>query len=127
MIDVFKAYNDNYGHLAGDDCLRKVVETLHQSLKRPGDLVARYGGEEFIIVLPGTDQAGAQIVAEYLRKKVEDLNISHEYSSVNDRVTISLGVATRAPEADMEKEKLIVHADEALYRAKQDGRNRVSV
>jgi len=126
-IDVFKAFNDNYGHLAGDECLRQIASVLQQSLKRPGDLAARYGGEEFVIVLPGTDQAGAQIVAEELRKKVEEKNIPHEFSPVSDKVTISLGVAAGVPHAGLERDALISRADKAMYRAKQEGRNQVKV
>ncbi len=126
-IDLFKAFNDHYGHLAGDECLKKVARALVQVVKRPGDLVARYGGEEFIIVLPGTDQAGALVVAEELRQAVTDLNIRHAYSRVSDRITVSLGVATRIPKAVDEREKLIASADQAMYRAKQESRNRVCV
>lgn len=126
-IDLFKAFNDHYGHLAGDECLIKVAQALQQAVKRPGDLVARYGGEEFIIVLPGTDQAGALVVAEELRQAVADLNIRHAYSRVSDRITVSLGVATRIPKAVDKKEKLVACADQAMYRAKQENRNRVCV
>ncbi len=126
-IDVFKNYNDNYGHQAGDECLRKVAARMQLLLKRPGDLVARYGGEEFAAVLPETDLTGAVRVAEKIRTAVEALAITHAYSIVSDRVTISLGVAATIPTYDGCCEELIKKADQALYRAKQRGRNRVCV
>lgn len=124
-IDVFKAYNDNYGHLAGDDCLRQVAQVLQQGSKRPGDLTARYGGEEFTVVLPETSLPGAAALAEELRAQVEGLKIAHAYSSVSDVVTISLGVATAVPDDSLPAETLLDCADKALYQAKQKGRNRV--
>ncbi|MEW5920281.1 MAG: diguanylate cyclase [Bacillota bacterium] len=126
-IDVFKAYNDNYGHLAGDDCLKQVAQALQRGLKRPGDLAARYGGEEFTVVLPETASDGAAALAEELRSLIEGLNIPHAYSSVKDVVTISLGVATIVPEDAMSCKTLIERADKALYHAKQRGRNQVRV
>ena len=124
-IDVFKSYNDNYGHQAGDECLRKVAARMQLLFKRPGDLVARYGGEEFAAVLPETDLTGAIRVAEKIRNAVEALAIAHAYSIVSKWVTISLGVATAIPTSDSCCEELIKKADQALYRAKQRGRNRV--
>lgn len=126
-IDFFKAYNDTYGHLGGDDCLKQVAKALTGTLSRPRDLVARYGGEEFVVVLPGTHAKGAAFVAETLRTKVEALNIPHIHSPVNDRVTISLGVATVIPSRNSSPEMLIAAADQALYQAKQEGRNRIHI
>lgn len=126
-IDVFKAFNDNYGHLEGDDCLKKVARTLRDGLKRPGDLAARYGGEEFVALLPETNSKGAFEVAEDLRSRVEGLSIPHAYSSVSGSVTISLGVASIVPDMRISMDTLIKSADRALYRAKQKGRNRVEV
>ena len=124
-IDYFKLYNDNYGHLNGDICLKKVAETLRDTLKRPGDLVARYGGEEFAVILPETDLEGASVVAEKLRAGVEALGIEHEKSEASNYLTISLGVATAIPTADNTASKLVDLADRTLYRAKREGRNRV--
>lgn len=126
-IDVFKAFNDNYGHLAGDECLKKVAKTLQKGLKRPGDLAARYGGEEFAVVLPETNTGGAASLAEELRRRVEKLKIPHAYSPVMDVVTVSLGVATVIPKKDLLPETLIELADKALYRAKEKGRNRFEI
>lgn len=124
-IDFFKAYNDHYGHLQGDECLKKVAAALKESIKRTSDLVARYGGEEFVVVLPNTDATGAANIAETLRLNVENLEILHLYSSVTPKVTISLGVAIEYACPDYLPKQLIQAADNALYQAKENGRNRV--
>lgn len=130
-IDFFKAFNDHYGHLAGDDCLRNVAGILSRSLRRPMDVLARYGGEEFAIILPNTDLPGAVIVAECLRKAVETLGIPHACSP-HGRVTASFGVAAIHPCAGAplapdcpEPEALFSLADQKLYQAKAAGRNAV--
>ena len=124
-VDFFKAYNDYYGHQAGDECLKNIALLLDEALARSGDMLARYGGEEFMIILPGTDIKGTAAVAEKLRKKVESAAIPHESSTINDYVTISLGIAAMIPSVRKSKESLIGAADEALYKAKRNGRNRV--
>lgn len=124
-IDHFKAYNDNYGHQAGDNCLMLVAKTLNQQLRRPTDLVSRYGGEEFLLILPDTDAAGAAQVAEQLRSAVEALDIKHGYSTTGTVITISVGTATMIPEGKDQTEQLVGEADIALYRAKRMGRNQV--
>lgn len=126
-IDFFKRYNDCYGHLAGDECLRKVGMSLKDSLQRAGDLVARYGGEEFIIVLPLTSETDAVKVAERVRRNINALMVAHEMSEVSEYVTVSVGVATAIPDKDMVSASLIAKADEALYQAKKKGRNLVIV
>jgi diguanylate cyclase (GGDEF)-like protein len=123
-VDHFKAYNDIYGHLRGDDSLTRIAELATQLVSRPADLVARYGGEEFICVMPETDVAGALVVAEKLRSAVEELGIEHEGSDAGSFVTISAGVAGTIPEHDAPPSALIFKADQALYRAKRAGRNR---
>ncbi|WP_319936598.1 GGDEF domain-containing protein, partial [Lichenihabitans sp. Uapishka_5] len=126
-VDRFKAYNDRYGHQEGDACLRAVATTLQDSIRRPGDLVARYGGEEFVIVLPGTDEAGAAQVAERVRVAVEGLALAHDGNMpCGSVVTVSLGCATTRPaEADGETTGLVATADTRLYEAKRLGRNRI--
>lgn len=126
-IDFFKRYNDYYGHLAGDDCLRKVGSALKNSLKRPGDLVARYGGEEFVIILPGTSQEDATLVGEKVRRNIESLKVVHNMSEVSEYVTVSVGVAAVRPVLNITPASLIAAADGALYHAKRQGRNRVIV
>src|SRR5262245_24604180 len=126
-IDFFKKYNDTYGHEAGDDILKKVAGALAITLNRPADLVARYGGEEFVVVLPGTESDGAALLAERLRTAVAGLEIAHAGSQVGSHVTISLGVATVVPERGTAPDALVAAADQALYQAKHDGRNRVRV
>lgn len=126
-IDFFKAYNDAFGHLAGDDCLRKVAVKLKEKANRPSDLVARYGGEEFAVVLPNTDIRGAEAVAESLRAGIEALAISHPSSSISAFVTISLGVTTSPGNVCPEANLIFGRADCALYKAKQNGRNRVEI
>ncbi len=126
-IDHFKKFNDGYGHQGGDDCLRRVAQVLATTVKRPSDLVARYGGEEFGVVMPDTDHVGAANIAEALLSAVDSMNIAHEFSTTNDHVTISLGVATMPPNGITAPEELISKADEALYFAKESGRNRFHV
>ncbi len=129
MIDVdhFKQFNDHYGHGAGDDCLRRVARVIGETGNRPGDLGARYGGEEFICVLQNTNATGAFFVAEQLRSAVAGLAVPHAYSSVGPVVTVSIGVATLIPDHRHTVKRLRELADEALYAAKEAGRNRVSV
>ena len=124
-IDYFKNYNDHYGHLAGDECLRQVAQAVANCLQREEDLAARYGGEEFAVILPNTDGAGALEVAEKIRKAVENLLIPHEKSLAKSVVTLSLGACSLIPESGSEMNSIIKSADEALYKAKQTGRNRV--
>ena len=124
-VDFFKPYNDHYGHQAGDDCLRQVARALQTACRRPADLVARYGGEEFVLVLPETALSGAQKVAEMARKAVLDCAIPHARAAASACVTISAGVSAAAPEKEATPEQLLAAADEALYRAKSLGRNRV--
>ncbi len=124
-IDFFKLFNDTYGHQGGDDCLKRVAKTLDESVSRETDMVARYGGEEFAAILPETGVKGALVVAEEMRANIEKQNISHESSKVADYVTISVGVATWVPERYSKSDELIALADQALYAAKEIGRNRV--
>jgi diguanylate cyclase (GGDEF)-like protein len=122
-IDNFKKYNDHYGHIQGDDCLRKVARCIQNSLKRPVDFCARYGGEEFVVVLPNSSLDGAMTVAERIRENVQSLKIEHEGSTTGGMITLSLGIANnRAVGADSD-EQLIQCADQALYAAKKSGRN----
>jgi diguanylate cyclase (GGDEF)-like protein len=118
-IDDFKAYNDNYGHLQGDSCLKAIADVLSSTIKRSVDLVARYGGEEFVIILADTDSAGAAVMAEQLRVAVEALAIHHGFSQTAGVVTISIGFATVHTPA-VSFDTLIDQADQALYMAKRD-------
>jgi diguanylate cyclase (GGDEF)-like protein len=124
-IDDFKAYNDTYGHQEGDECLRLVAQACGSAALRPGDLPFRYGGEEFALILSETDAEGAVLVAERIRVAIENLNIEHSGNPREGKVTASFGVATADSNNRMSKEELLRSADEALYRAKQAGRNRV--
>ncbi len=124
-VDHFKQYNDNYGHLAGDDCLKQIASTLESQLKRPTDLVARYGGEEFVSILPDTDNEGALHIAKQFLESISELKIPHSHSSAADHVTISIGVATIKPSDSVSKEEFINAADSSLYEAKRGGRNQV--
>lgn len=124
-VDFFKRFNDGYGHQAGDYCLQRVAQGISAAVNREQDLVARYGGEEFAVVLPDTDLAGAQLLAEKIQQFIRNLKIFHAYSEINPFVTLSIGVACVYPEREPEPKKLIAAADAALYKAKQSGRNRV--
>jgi diguanylate cyclase (GGDEF)-like protein len=122
-IDCFKALNDFYGHVQGDQCLRCVALRIEESLNRPADLVARYGGEEFAVILPGADMEGGFLKAEEIRHAVFSLGIPNESSIVDKVVTVSIGVSTGIQGENVSAEDLITKADEALYRAKLNGRN----
>jgi diguanylate cyclase (GGDEF)-like protein len=122
-IDYFKNYNDCYGHLEGDDCLRKVAQSLYEALLRPTDIVARYGGEEFTVILPNTGSEGAEKVAKRMMDSVARLDIVHKTSSVAETVTISIGVSSILPTRKIAVTSLLDRADKALYQAKEEGRN----
>ncbi len=124
-IDFFKFYNDHYGHQGGDDCLKKVAKRLAATINREADFLARYGGEEFSAVLPDTDLHGAVKVAEEMRQSIKSLQIEHAKSKIADTVSISIGAASIVPQKDTEPEVLIAAADQALYKAKEEGRDRV--
>ena len=122
-IDYFKPYNDNYGHGRGDETLKKVAFALQSTLKRPTDLVARYGGEEFVVLLKNINEEDTKQVAQNLLQAVRDLRIVHEYSTVEEFVTVSMGIAYKTPHSKIEKVNLLLCADEKLYEVKRNGRN----
>ena len=124
-IDYFRNFNEKYLYMAGDDCLRRVAKALAASVRRSGDFVARYGGEEFAAVLPGTDASGARSVGENMRNNIESLNIPNALSSVMNCVTVSVGTASISPSRNLSANVLIRGADDSLYQAKKEGRNRV--
>jgi len=124
-IDFFKPYNDFYGHLGGDDCLRQVAGAIARSAKRAGDLAARYGGEEFAVVLPNTSAEGANIVARKICDGIASLKLPHARSSIGPYVTLSCGIATAIPSSEESPDTLIRSADSALYQAKTEGKNRI--
>jgi len=125
-IDFFKEYNDSFGHLAGDQCLRDVARVLlKETARRPRDLVSRYGGEEFVILLPETDGKAAQVIAEQLRNAVQATRIAHPRSKAAGHVTVSLGVSSTIPKDGDEARGFLNAVDRLLYKAKEHGRNRV--
>ena len=126
-VDDFKAYNDHYGHQAGDICLQKIAIIIKECVHRPQDLCARYGGEEFIILLPNTSRESALQLAEKIRNNVELENIPHAYSRASSHVTISIGVVSMIPQAGLNQNILVEMADKALYNAKNLGRNQIQV
>lgn len=118
-VDHFKLYNDFYGHVAGDHCLKKVALAIKRALKRPVDFCARYGGEEFIVLLPDTDLNGGQVVGEVIRNELAGDEIKHEKSKVAEIVTLSMGVSACTPDLEINPYELVKCADEALYEAKR--------
>jgi diguanylate cyclase (GGDEF)-like protein len=124
-IDFFKAYNDHYGHLAGDECLRKLAFEISEICRRPGDLFARYGGEEFVVLLPETDSRGAIGLAKTIQEKIKSIRIPHAYSQISGCITVSMGVATIIPGDNQTPADLINSADNLLYAAKENGRNQI--
>ncbi|MCH8539096.1 MAG: GGDEF domain-containing protein, partial [Alkalimonas sp.] len=127
MIDIehFKEFNDHYGHAAGDKVLHQVATTLQHSLRRPNDFIARYGGEEFVILLPDSDEAGSRQVIQHCLTAVEQLQLSHGYSPVSDYITLSAGGISCSASQDKEPGEVLKRADEMLYQAKQQGKNRL--
>ncbi|MDX2232820.1 MAG: diguanylate cyclase [Leptolyngbyaceae cyanobacterium bins.349] len=125
-VDFFKRYNDTYGHQAGDECLQTVAQTLQRSLKRPADVCARYGGEEFVILLPNTALDGAMHVANLIHQDLAHLHLPHTQSQYQ-RITLSIGIAAVIPRAERSRSDIIHQADQALYAAKSQGRNRTAI
>jgi diguanylate cyclase (GGDEF)-like protein len=122
-LDNFKQYNDNYGHVNGDVVLQEIAKSMASGLFRPEDFVGRIGGEEFIAVLPNTDTEGACNIAQRILEAVSNASIEHLYSTVDKKVTVSLGISTIIPNVEITQKQLIVAADEALYQAKDAGKN----
>jgi len=125
-IDHFKLYNDHYGHGAGDACLSDVARVIKSQVTRHSDMAARYGGEEFLLILPETEEAGAVALAEQVRAALDNRALPHAASKVCDHVTLSLGAASQIPDGETSVSALLERADQALYRAKTGGRNRVA-
>src|SRR5450830_782918 len=124
-VDFFKKYNDCYGHLAGDDCLRKIASHMLAVINRPGDVAARYGGEEFVVMLPNTDASGARLVGERLLYNLSQAAIPHAQNVPSGHVTLSIGVSAMVPGAGSNTTMLALAADKALYEAKEHGRNQI--
>ncbi|WP_163833666.1 diguanylate cyclase domain-containing protein [Spartinivicinus ruber] len=124
-IDYFKRYNDSQGHQMGDTCLQEVARAIEQSVTHPCDLAARYGGEEFIVILANTDATGAKSVANHIYHNIQRLAISHPDSPCSKQVTLSMGVTSTTPTKQLIPDQLIKAADQALYAAKQAGRNNI--
>jgi len=122
-VDLFKQYNDNYGHGAGDESLSRIAKAINACIRRPGDMVARYGGEEFVVIMSGTHSDGAMQMAQQFHDAIADLAISHAHSVVAPHVTICVGVATTRRTNDVTLEQLSEAADKMLYQAKDSGRN----
>jgi len=126
-IDYFKLYNDNYGHQAGDECIKELAESINSSINRSSDVAARYGGEEFIIILPESGMEGALKVSEKLQDNLSKKRIEHKHSKVSDYVTVSIGISTIIPSLNLTPQLIVKQSDEALYRSKNAGRNKISV
>lgn len=126
-VDHFKKYNDHYGHLEGDDCLRQIARTLKAVVERGSDIVARYGGEEFVVILPDTNRQGAAVLAGRIAESVLKLALPHAKSDTSEFVTISLGIASATDHVLTDGAQLVALADQALFHAKENGRNRYEV
>ncbi len=126
-VDYFKPYNDYYGHLQGDECLKQVAQAMSRVVQRPTDLVARYGGEEFVVILPNTNLDGALQVGKFIQDEIRQLQIPHLKSEVSQFITFSLGISTIIPSHLMDSSILVNRADQALYQAKQQGRDRIII
>ena len=126
-IDFFKPYNDNYGHGQGDETLRKVAKALEKTIKRASDFVARYGGEEFVILLKDINKDGVEAVANNLLNAVRELKITHEFSKIENYVTVSIGASYYNSSSDITKLELLLKADETLYSVKNSGRNNFAI
>jgi len=124
-VDTFKAYNDTYGHVAGDDILQRVAAVIRENCTRPADLPARFGGEEFSMILPATSPGGARLLAEKVRRAIESLQIPHSGAAAGSCVTVSIGGAVIVPGQAMACTRLVELADNGLYQAKRNGRNQV--
>lgn len=124
-LDRYKGYNDNYGHVEGDQVLIKIAKAIEDSLFRAEDFVGRYGGEEFIVIMPNTDKTGALVAAKRIEKKVRKLSILHEYNGEHGIATVSMGVASKRPVKGDDIKALINKADEQMYLAKENGRNQI--
>lgn len=122
-IDYFKVYNDTFGHLAGDDCLQKIAGAIKQAVKDTNISVGRFGGEEFILLIPEADPEQCQVVAQKILEDIMQLDIPSAIRNVEGKVTVSIGIGIVAPKADAKPESLVNAADQALYRAKKEGRN----
>ena len=126
-LDYFKLYNDHFGHQQGDTCLQQVAQALSRAVQRPTDLVARYGGEEFAVILPRTSANNALVVAKKMRQQIKTLSLTHPDSLVGDYVSLSIGISAVIPCSKYTKKQLLVTADQALYQAKKQGRDRAIV
>jgi diguanylate cyclase (GGDEF)-like protein len=124
-VDYFKQYNDLYGHLQGDSCLQQIAQHIRSATRRPADLAARYGGEEFAVILPNTPLSGTIAVAQKIQAQIQKSQILHSGSQVEPFVTLSLGVVTLVPCAEITPEFAVALADQAPYQAKRQGRNRI--
>ena len=126
-IDFFKKFNDTCGHLKGDDCIREVADSIKSSIGRISDVATRYGGEEFAVILPNTDSPGAMEIARKIKESIHEKAIMHPASEISGMITMSFGISTVTPNHDFSPTALIAQADEALYKSKTDGRNRITL
>jgi len=124
-VDHFKTFNDQHGHMAGDELLRAIAQAVATNAKRPGDLAARYGGDEFALILPNTPLEGAEHLAQMILDKARHIELFESPATLNASVTLSIGICHSVPSKDLSPDKLLSAADAALYQAKESGRNRI--